>query len=102
MCGLLLGLALLQLWADATETGQPLRFEYAVIDANGPLDIWLKSVGDLNGDGRPDLIAGGHESGGLVWYENPTWEKHVIAEGSFSTTEKPWMWTAMATRMWWR
>ena len=56
------------------------------MDADGPQDLWLKSAGDLNGDGRPDLIAGGYRSGGLVWYENPSWKKHVVAaEGSFST-----------------
>ncbi len=38
-------------------------------------------VADLNHDGRPDLIAlasGMHE---LVWYENPGWERHVLATG---------------------
>lgn len=63
-----------------------LSFTPHTIDGEGPLDIWLKAVGDLNGDGRPDLIAGGHASGGLVWYENPSWKKHVIAaEGVFGT-----------------
>src|SRR5436305_147436 len=36
-------------------------------------------VADLNHDGRPDLIAlasGLHE---LIWYENPGWERHVLA-----------------------
>jgi hypothetical protein len=36
---------------------------------------------DLNGDGKPDLIALGSQMSDLVWYENPTWEKHVIASG---------------------
>lgn len=63
-----------------------LSFEPRIIDAQGPLDIWLKAVGDLNGDRRPDLIAGGHVSGGLVWYENPSWKKQTIAaEGAFGT-----------------
>ena len=61
-------------------------FEHRVIDSGGPLDIWLKSAGDLNGDGKPDLIAGGRREGGLVWYENPSWKKHEIASGAgFST-----------------
>ena len=36
-------------------------------------------VADLNHDGRPDLIAlasGLHE---LVWFENPGWQRHVLA-----------------------
>ncbi len=36
---------------------------------------------DLNGDGKPDLIALASQMTDLVWYENPTWEKHVIASG---------------------
>jgi len=38
-------------------------------------------VADLNHDGRPDLIAlasGMHE---LVWFENPGWQRHVLATG---------------------
>jgi hypothetical protein len=32
------------------------------------------------------MVVGGHDGGGLVWYENPSWRKHVIApEGAFST-----------------
>jgi FG-GAP-like repeat/FG-GAP repeat len=36
---------------------------------------------DLNGDGKPDVIALASQMTDLVWYENPTWEKHVIASG---------------------
>lgn len=61
-------------------------FLRTVVDQRGPADPWGKSVGDLNGDGRADLVVGGHERGGLVWYENPAWGKHVIRpEGEFST-----------------
>lgn len=61
-------------------------FEHRIIDSDGPLDIWLKSAGDLNGDRKPDLIAGGRREGGLVWYENPSWRKRQIASGAgFST-----------------
>ncbi len=38
-------------------------------------------VADLNRDGKPDLIALGSNMSELVWYENPTWERHVIASG---------------------
>ncbi len=36
---------------------------------------------DLNKDGRPDLIALASNMSELVWFENPTWERHVIAGG---------------------
>jgi hypothetical protein len=62
-----------------------LAFEHIVIDPDGPKDVWLKTVGDLNRDGRPDLVAGGRSGGGLVWYENPGWKKHFVAAGEFST-----------------
>lgn len=63
-----------------------LQFEKTVVDEAAPQDLWLKSAGDLNGDGKPDLIAGGHRSGGLVWYENWRWTRRVIAsEEAFST-----------------
>jgi hypothetical protein len=34
---------------------------------------------DLNGDGKPDLIALGTQMSDLIWFENPTWERHIIA-----------------------
>jgi hypothetical protein len=36
---------------------------------------------DLNRDGRPDLIALASDMAELVWFENPGWERHVIAGG---------------------
>ncbi len=36
---------------------------------------------DLNHDGKPDLIALGSGMSELVWYENPTWARHVLAGG---------------------
>jgi len=72
--------------------GQTPVFEHVIVDSTEarPLDPWGKAVGDLNGDGRPDLITGGHKGGGLVWYENTgdmrQWRRHLIAEGAgFST-----------------
>jgi len=38
---------------------------------------------DLNRDGKPDLIALASDMPELVWYENPGWQRHVIA-GSFA------------------
>ena len=33
---------------------------------------------DLNRDGRPDLIVVDERGTELAWYENPTWERHVL------------------------
>jgi hypothetical protein len=84
------------------------RFRRIIVDVSGPTDPWGKSVGDLDGDGFPDFIVGGHGSaersmvsrvfdklgfrkfenplGELVWYRNPTWLKLSISkEYRFST-----------------
>ncbi|MEX2261076.1 MAG: FG-GAP-like repeat-containing protein [Bryobacteraceae bacterium] len=37
------------------------------------------STADVNGDGKPDIVAINHTQ--LVWFENPTWRKHVVMDG---------------------
>jgi hypothetical protein len=37
------------------------------------------NVGDIDGDGRPDLVVGGDQY--LVWYHNPDWTRNLIASG---------------------
>ncbi|MEY2410294.1 MAG: hypothetical protein QOF48_2964 [Verrucomicrobiota bacterium] len=36
------------------------------------------TVADVNGDRKPDILLA--DKNAIVWYENPNWEKHVIAE----------------------
>ncbi len=67
-------------------------FEQITVDdtSTRPVNPWGKAVGDLNGDGRPDLVTGGQKSGGLVWYENTgdmhRWPRHLVEDGGgFST-----------------
>lgn len=51
------------------EVAQGLKGGYQVVAA------------DMNRDGRADLIALASGMKELVWYENPSWQRHVIAEG---------------------
>src|SRR5262245_2276580 len=37
------------------------------------------NVGDIAGDGRPDIVVGGDNY--LVWFHNPDWAPHLIASG---------------------
>jgi hypothetical protein len=37
------------------------------------------NVGDIDGDGRPDIVVGGDNY--LVWFHNPDWAPNVIASG---------------------
>lgn len=59
---------------------QPARFEEHTI-ATGLRGGYQVVVADLNHDGKPDLIALASGLPDLVWYENPGWERHVIASG---------------------
>ncbi|HXD88941.1 MAG TPA: VCBS repeat-containing protein [Urbifossiella sp.] len=49
------------------EIDNKLRIGYAALTA------------DLNGDAKPDIIV--VDQFQVVWYENPTWKKHVILDG---------------------
>ncbi|MBI4875111.1 MAG: VCBS repeat-containing protein [Acidobacteria bacterium] len=67
---------------------------FGVVMSSAPLPKFRESVigvnlkggyqviaADLNGDGKPDLIALASGMPELVWYENPGWQRHVIAGG---------------------
>ena len=36
------------------------------------------AVADVNGDAKPDILLADKQQ--IVWYQNPAWTKHVIAE----------------------
>jgi FG-GAP-like repeat/FG-GAP repeat len=59
---------------------QPARFAEHTI-ATGLRGGYQVVVADLNHDGKPDLIALASGMPELVWYENPSWERHVIVGG---------------------
>lgn len=65
---------------------EDLSFEHRVVDDDPPKDPWTKIAGDVDGDGRPDIVIGG-QNGPLVWYRNPDWTRHEIAPGGYQTVD---------------
>jgi hypothetical protein len=51
--------------------------------ATGLRGGYMVTIADLNHDRKPDLLAVASQMPDLVWYENPTWTRHVVA-GSFT------------------
>ncbi len=54
------------------------RFEALTIDPDIGKVCYAVSPADVNGDGKPDIVAVSENR--IQWYENPTWTKHVILE----------------------
>lgn len=65
------------------ETPRP-RFEYVAIDPANAGDC--KMVGDIDGDGYPDLLIAGKPEEKLSWYRYPDWKKTVIATPNIEFT----------------
>lgn len=58
------------------------RFRPQQIDGDIQIGYGL-AIADVQGDGKPDVLLADKTQ--IVWYENPGWQKHVIAE---NLTEK--------------
>jgi len=71
-----LGFTLTTAIADAAAPKAP-SFKAVEIDAKIQIGYGV-TVADVNGDKKPDIILA--DKNQIVWYQNPTWEKHVIAE----------------------
>lgn len=58
----------------------PVRLREHIIatDLRGGYQV---TIADVNGDGKPDLIALASGMTELVWFENPGWKRHVMARG---------------------
>lgn len=70
-------------------TDKSIIFKHRIIDSSPPsgsdccLDIL--SIGDIDGDGRVDIMVGSEFSEGLVWYNYPSWTRYVIGSGDYTT-----------------
>ena len=53
-------------------------FKEKVIDAKCGKVCYAVTVADVNGDKKPDIVAVTENR--VLWYENPSWKKHVIIE----------------------
>jgi len=51
-------------------------FKEHVINAEAGTGLAI-TVADVNNDGKPDIV--GVSADDVAWYENPTWERHLIA-----------------------
>lgn len=70
----LLGSALLP--ADGLAAGFP---SFKAVDVDTKVEIgYGVAVADVDGDKKPDIILA--DKNQIVWYQNPSWTKHVIVE----------------------
>lgn len=63
--------------------GSQTHFDRFIINASSPKDPWMKDVGDLNGDGLPDLIVASAD-GPIVWYRAPEWSAGIVSQHATS------------------
>jgi hypothetical protein len=57
----------------------PATPRFRAVDVDTQIQIgYGVTVADVNGDKKPDILLA--DKSQIVWYENPGWQKHVIAE----------------------
>ena len=66
--------------AGAPAPGGQVEFRAHDIETKFP-GGYAVGVVDVNKDGKLDVIGTSQRVEELAWYENPTWERHVIADG---------------------
>ena len=63
----------------ADKSPDPVQFRTHVIEAEIP-GGYAVTVTDMNKDGRPDILGLTSRVKEVPWYENPSWERHVMIE----------------------
>ena len=58
---------------------EPAGPAFRAVEVDAKIEIgYGVTVADVNGDKKPDILLA--DKNQIVWYENPGWQKHVIAE----------------------
>ena len=65
------------LFAGAFAASDPVEFQTHLIEAEMP-GGYAVLVADMNDDGRPDVLGMTSRIKELPWYENPSWQRHVV------------------------
>ena len=63
------------------------QFTEIILDDQAPSNLWMKSIGDVNMDGKTDILVGGWHSGGMVAYLAPDWKKIIINDSLKISTD---------------
>lgn len=71
--------ALLAAFAPAAPGADFPRFETQEIDPHVGEVCYAVTVADVDGDGKPDVVAASEDA--VVWYQNPSWTKHEVIRG---------------------
>jgi len=64
-------------WAALGQAADLPKFRHVTIDDQVKIGYGT-AIADMNGDKKPDIIL--CDARNIAWYENPSWEKHIIVE----------------------